>query len=60
MANVASMARNIVASGATKVYSISGKLLRTFDTVVDNSEATKGLASGLYIVNGKKQAVNSK
>lgn len=48
------------ATGATKVYSISGKLLRTFDTVVDNSEATKGLASGLYIVNGKKQAVNSK
>lgn len=41
-------------AGKTKVYSSNGKLLRSFDTKVDDGKATEGLTHGFYIVNGKK------
>ena len=38
----------------TSVYSISGCLLRKFNEKVSMSDATEGLAKGVYVVNGKK------
>lgn len=39
------------------VYSVDGRLLRSFKGTVSTAEAVKGLARGLYIVNNKKVLV---
>ena len=46
------------AAQATRVVALDGRTVRSFGKAVSDGEATQGLPAGLYIVNGKKVAVN--
>ena len=44
-------------ANATSVMAIDGRMVRHFNSAVPTTEAIDGLASGIYIVNGKKVLV---
>ena len=44
-------------ANATSVVAIDGRTVRHFNSAVSTTEAIDGLASGIYIVNGKKVLV---